>query len=244
MHEPAVPLHQGPWSLLRRVSGHHPEVMGTEKAAGTRLPLAEAKAVAHAQDGKADDLLLSIVTGGLRALLIERGEPVDGLKLLTSVPVSIRHDLKLGNEVGIIIVPLPIGNPDPDSQLQAIVQATGAAKRGQSAAASMMGWSLIARMGLTRLFSRRQRFINVLITNVAGPPKPVYVLGAGLLDVIPVTPIAGDCTLGFAALSDDGCLAITVVADAGHCPDLDVVAQGMQDSWAALEQTVPGAVAP
>ncbi len=35
-----------------------------------------------------------------------------------------------------------------------------------------------------------------------------------------------------------------VVADAGHCPGLDVVVQGLHDSWAALEQTVPGAVAP
>jgi len=66
---------------------------------------------------------------------------------------------------------------------------------------------------------------------------PVYVLGARLLDVIPVVPIAGNCTLGFAALSYNGCLAITAVADAGHVPDLDVVGQGIEDSWAALKQT-------
>jgi len=202
-----------------------------------RIPLDEAKAVAHAHGSRVNDLLLSLAAGGLRALLLKRAESIDGLKLLTSVPVSMRHDAKLGNEVGVIIVPLAIEAADPAARLEAVLRATKAAKHAQNAAAGMMAWSLMARMGMARLLTRRQRFVNLFITNVAGPPMPVYVLGARLLDVIPVVPIAGNCTLGFAALSYNGCLAITAVADAGHVPDLDVVGQGIEDSWAALKQT-------
>jgi diacylglycerol O-acyltransferase / wax synthase len=206
-----------------------------------RIPVDEAKTVAHASAGKVNDLLLALVAGGLRSLLLQRGESIDGLKLLTSVPVSMRHDSELGNEVGAIIVPLPIDAADASDRLEAIVSATEAAKRAQSPAAGVMAFSLMARLGLARLLSRHQRFVNLFITNVAGPPMPVYVLNGRLLDVIPVTPIAGNCTLGFGALSYDGCLTITAVADADQVPDLDVVIQGMHACWTALRSRRPAA---
>jgi hypothetical protein len=48
-------------------------------------------------------------------------------------------------------------------------------------------------------------------------------------------PIAGNCTLGFGALSYNGCLAITAVADADQVSDLDEVIRGMDRSWSALK---------
>jgi WS/DGAT/MGAT family acyltransferase len=200
-----------------------------------RIPLEEAKAVAHSYGGKVNDLLLAMVAGGLRALLLERGESIEGLKLMTSVPVSMRHDAKLGNEVGVITVPLVIDAPDPAAQLEGIVRATHAAKKGQSVAAGTMAFSQMARFGLARILSRRQRYVNLFITNVAGPPMPVHLLGGRLLEVIPVVPIAGNCTLGFGALSYNGRLAITAVADADQVSDLDEVIRGMDRSWSALK---------
>lgn len=213
------------------------------RLAVVRIPLDAAKAVAHAHGGKVNDLVLALVAGGLRALLLERGEPTDGLELLASVPVSLRHDSKMGNEVGAIIVPLAINATNADARLDAVVGATAMAKRLQSAATGTMVWSLLARTGLIRVLSRRQRYVNLFVTNVAGPPMPVDVLNAPLLDVIPVTPIAGNCTLSFAALSYNGCLAITAVADADRVPDLDTVIQGMQSGWVALQDELPLAVA-
>ncbi len=63
-------------------------------------------------------------------------------------------------------------------------------------------------------------------------------VGNPIVTVILRSPIPGKCTLGFGALSYNGCLAITAGAHAGHVPDLDVVVQGMPDSWGALEQAV------
>jgi diacylglycerol O-acyltransferase / wax synthase len=208
------------------------------RLAAIRIPLDEAKAVGHAYGGKVNDLLLAVVAGGLRALLLTRGESIEGLTLMTSVPVSMRHDSKLGNEVGVITVPLAIDAADPGAQLEGIVRATHAAKKGQSAATGTMAFSQMARFGLARVLSRRQRYVNLFITNVAGPPMSVHVLGGRLLDVIPVVPIAGNCTLGFGALSYNGCLAITAVADADRVSDLDEVIRGMDRSWSALKRGV------
>jgi diacylglycerol O-acyltransferase / wax synthase len=221
-----------------RCSINHP-IGPHRRLAVMRIPLDEAKVVAHAHAGRVNDLLLTLVAGGLRALLLKRCEPIEGLTLLTSVPVSMRRDSKLGNEVGVIIVPLAIDAPDDTDRLEAVIAATVAAKHAQRAAEGMMGFSLMAKLGLARLLSRRQRFVNLFITNVAGPPIPVDVLSGRLLDVIPVMPIAGNCTLGFGALSYDGCLAITAVADADQVPDLDVVIEGMHRSWAALKRVGP-----
>ncbi|HYM50503.1 MAG TPA: wax ester/triacylglycerol synthase family O-acyltransferase [Candidatus Limnocylindrales bacterium] len=212
------------------------------RLAVVRIPLDEAKAVAHVHGGTVNDVLLSIVAGGLRSLLLGRSETVEGVALLASVPVSIRHDAKLGNEVGLRIVPLPLGEAEPAARLWAVVQASTRAKHSQSAAAGMVGWSMVARVGLARWVSRHQRFVNVFVTNVAGPPMPVCVLGARLLDVIPVVPIAGNCPLAFAALSYHGVLAITVTADAGRLPDLDVAIQGLERSWLAMRGEKPVAV--
>jgi diacylglycerol O-acyltransferase len=212
------------------------------RLAVVRIPLDAAKAVAHAHGGKVNDLVLALVAGGLRALLLKRGEPIHGVELLASVPVSLRHDSRMGNEVGAIIVRLAIDAVDADARLDAVVRAAAMAKRVQSAATGTLVWSLLARTGLIRMLSRRQRFVNLFVTNVAGPPSPVDVLGARLLDVIPITLIAGNCTLSFAALSYNGCLAITAVADADLVPDLDTAVQGMQSNWVALKEELPLAV--
>jgi diacylglycerol O-acyltransferase / wax synthase len=226
---------RAPRCSINRPIGPH------RRLAVIRIPLDEAKNAAHAHGGRVNDLLLALVAGGLRALLLNRGERIDGLELLTSVPVSMRHDTNLGNEVGAIIVPLRIDAADASDRLEAVVSATAAAKRAQSAAAGAMAFSLTARLGLARLLSRHQRFVNLFITNVAGPPMPVDVLNGRLLDVIPVTPIAGNCTLGFGALSYNGCVTITAVADADQVPDLDAVIEGMRVSWAALKTRGSGA---
>ncbi len=217
-------------------------VGGERRLAVSRFPLDEIKAIAHAHGGKVNDVFLTLVTGGLRALLIDRGEPVGEGSLLVSVPVSLRHDNGLGNEVGMIIVSLPTGEPDAGAQLDRIVDATRRAKREQVPAVGTVLASLTARMGLFQAISRHQRFVNLFVTNVAGPPMPVYVLGARLLDVVPVTSLAGNCPLGFAALSYDGWLAVTIIADADHVPNLEAVRQGVRSGWAALTRPVRSAV--
>ena len=118
-------------SVLRRPVG------GRRRLTVVRAQLTVVKDVAHAQGATVNDLLLAAVTGGLRALLVARGTPTDGLTLYASVPVALRagaDTAALGNQVGLMIVPLPVGEPDPVQRLRHITRATTAAQASAGAA--------------------------------------------------------------------------------------------------------------
>jgi hypothetical protein len=95
-----------------------------------------------------------------------------------------------------------------------------------------MNW--IAAVGLSRTFVERQRMINFIVTNVPGPPVPLYVIGARIDDVVPLVGTAGNVTLVFAALSYCGRINLVVNADAASCPDIDVLADGMKETYEDL----------
>ena len=71
-----------------------------------------------------------------------------------------------------------------------------------------------------------QHFMNLSVTNVPGPPRPLYLAGAELLEVFPVIPISVNLTLGVGALSYNGQFNITAVADRDACPDVSIRDRG------------------
>jgi hypothetical protein len=74
----------------------------------------------------------------------------------------------------------------------------------------------------------RQRLMNVTVTNVPGPPVPLYLAGAPLLELFPVVSLVANITLAVAVLSYAGQLNITAVADQDGCSDVEVFAQGVR----------------
>jgi hypothetical protein len=76
--------------------------------------------------------------------------------------------------------------------------------------------------------------INFFVTNVPGPRAPLFVLGARIEDVMPITLLAGNVTLVFAALSYCERLNLLVAADATACPDIDTLVSGMTKAWLEL----------
>ena len=99
--------------------------LGTHKVAAWAepLPLAEARAVAHAVGCKINDVLMSAVAGALGRYLREQGEDTDGLVLRAAVPVNLRDPgtaARLGNQFGLVFLDLPVGIGDPLRRLQAV----------------------------------------------------------------------------------------------------------------------------
>ncbi len=80
-----------------------------------------------------------------------------------------------------------------------------------------------------------QHAINTYAANVPGPPVPVYLAGARLLELFPIVPILGNISIGVGALSYAEQFNITVVADRELCQDLDVFVDGARRSLAALK---------
>ena len=203
------------------------------------LDLEAAHAVAHAHHAKVNDVVLSVVSGGLRELLIARGEAVAGLELTALVPETLRAEEatgELGNAVGMLLVRLPVGEPDALGRLLRIATLSQAAKAGQDPwyISDLLG--IGAAIGVARPFMARQRMANIFVTDVPGPPVPLYLLGARIDEILPLIGPGGNVTLMFAALSYCERLNVLVTANAAAYPDLEVLVAGMTRSWEDLTE--------
>lgn len=201
-----------------------------------RLDLATMKEVAHAQGGKVNDVVLALWSGGLRALLLSRGESVAGVELTTSQPVSMRStaDATIDNQVGTVVLPLPVWEADAGRRLESIIATTKKVKARQRPAAIMGVLVGLMATPVGRYLMLHQRATNVLVTNVIGPALPVYVLGARILDILPIIDLEGNIGVTLCAFSYAGQIFLVVTADATGFPDLDVLMKGMEREWTDL----------
>ncbi len=214
-----------------------------------RTSLDDVKSAKDALGGTVNDVVLAGVAGGLRQLLISRGEPVDGVRLRAMCPVSVRDDserMKLGNRVSAMFVALPVGEEDPLLRLRAVQDATKEMKdRKQAVGAEfLVGMTEYAPQTLLTLAARlahRQRFANLVITNVPGPQQPLYVMGAEMLEAFPVVPLIRNTSVGIAILSYNGQLNLGLNADRDTCPDVDILADAMEKSFAELRHLADSA---
>jgi diacylglycerol O-acyltransferase / wax synthase len=207
------------------------------------------KRVRKAHGGTVNDVVLATVAGALRIWLLTRGEsvtPVTSARAM--VPVSVRTDDQggsLGNRVSAIFVDLPVGEPSPLVRLHQVSYAMKAHKEsGQSVAAdaivALSGFapptihSAAAR--LASGFSRR--LFNVVVTNVPGPQFPLYAAGAPMLECYPVVPLSKGQAVSVGLTSYDGGVYYGLNADRDAMPDVDVLAQCIEESLAELVGTV------
>jgi WS/DGAT/MGAT family acyltransferase len=197
-----------------------------------RADLEQAKQVAHAHHATVNDVVLCAIAGGARALLAGRGELQRPLVLKISVAASVRASSsasQAGNLVGILLVPVPVGEEDPIRRLEQIARATAERKRlppYQPAARFLQRW-MIRTMN-------RQRRINLLMSNLPGPPQALYFAGAKILEVFQIGVVQGNVAVQVGALSYAGQLNVDIVADANLVPDLTVFANGMTEDLERL----------
>lgn len=211
-----------PTSLPRRLGPRR-------RLAAVRMPLADVRAAGHAADATVNDVVLAAVAAGLRARFTARGEPVDGLALPVSMPVARGG----GRPGGMVLVSLPVGEPDPVRRLAAITAATTRAKAqlraGEGDLFDVGRLPVpVARLAVRWMRDRAARYVSLFVTDVPGPPQPLWLAGARMLDAVPVAPLSADVPLGVAVLSYAGTLAVAVNADA-HVDDLDVLVRGIAD---------------
>jgi hypothetical protein len=87
---------------------------------------------------------------------------------------------------------------------------------------------------MAKYLTAHQQSVNVRASNVIGPPVPVYVLGARILDVLPITRLFGNVGLTLLAFSYAGHISLVVTADVSAFPDLGVLMAGMEQGWHEL----------
>lgn len=210
-----------------------------------RLDLAQQ--IAHVQHAKVNDVILAAVAGGLRRLLASRGEDIDGLVQRAMVTISQRQEgpaQTKGNKPGWMMVPLPVGESDPVRRLELIAAETAARKHEARPEAGSGIFRFVAGQRAWYRMFPRQRSVNLVVSNVPGPPVPLYLAGARLLETFPLMPPMGNLTLVVAALSYAGQLNVTAAADRDSCSDLEIFTQGVHDTLDALARSLATAIPP
>ena len=204
--------------------------------------LRQFKAIKDALGGTVNDVVLTAVTGALRAHMEANGHTVDGVELKAMVPMSIRAEAErgaLGNRVTAMYAPLPVYAADPVERFGIVHEAMkGLKESGQAVGAELLtqitGFAPPTVLSQASRLQSQQRVFNVVVTNVPGPQFPLYMLGRRLLRIYPQVPLVRNTALGIAIMSYDGTLNFGLLGDYDALPDLDALAAALRDAIAEL----------
>ncbi|HEX6391223.1 MAG TPA: WS/DGAT domain-containing protein, partial [Solirubrobacteraceae bacterium] len=203
-----------------------------------RSELTDFKRIKNAFGGTVNDVVLTVVAGGLRRWLISRGARVEGLELRALVPVSIRAAGErgdMGNRLAAMRAPLPVYVDDPVARLQVVRQAMDGLKESKQAVGAevLSGVQNLAPPTVLAQASRinfSTRLFNLLVTNVPGPQFPLYALGRQLLDLFPVAFLPRDHALAVAVISYNGGMDFGLLGDYDAMPDLEALGGMIEDA--------------
>jgi diacylglycerol O-acyltransferase / wax synthase len=229
-------LNPAPSSPYNRQIGPH------RRFTWVRADLNDLKAIKDELGGTVNDVVLATVAGALGKHLRRRGQNTDGLELKAMIPVSVRQDVErggLGNRVAAMMAPLPVWCQEPVARLDIVREELSHLKSGGQAVGAQVltelsGFAPPTIMGQASRLMSRQRFFNLVVTNVPGPQFPLYLLGRRMLDPFPMVPLASGQAVGVALLSYDGRINFGLVGDFDLMWDLDDLAVDLKDSLAEL----------
>jgi diacylglycerol O-acyltransferase len=215
-----------------------------------RASLDDVRSIRRELGGTVNDVVLAAVTSGFRDLILARDEVPDEVALRTLIPVSVRAETDHGvydNRVSAIFFDLPVQLADSLERLTAVREEMARLKQSHEADA---GQALTALAGAVppaltaralRLMARMpQRNMNTVVTNVPGPPIPLYAAGREMLEYLPFVPLGPGVRIGVAILSYNGTLGFGITGDFDTAPDVDVIATGVEAAIATLLEVAGG----
>ena len=193
---PSMPFQAPRTSFNAELSRHR-------RFAFTSVQLDDVREIKDAFGVKVNDVVLALCAGSLRRYL-EKGGELPDVPLIAQVPVSLRvegEETGVGTKVGAMFASLATHFDDPVERLLAIHESTQSAKEMQQALAAdkIMGLTELAAPGLINLAARMYTLagldsltppiMNLIISNVPGPPFPLYTAGARIEAVYPMGPL-------------------------------------------------------
>jgi len=218
------------------------------------LPIEEMKAVGKAFGGTLNDVAVTIVDAALNRYLQGLGTP-PSKPLVAMCPLSLREagDTEAATKVSALFVPLGKRNAAIGRRMQQVMAAIGSAKnelRGMSKDAAMLyailAFGLSEAAGATRADAVTRPLANFVLSNVPGPRTDLYLRGAKMLGIYPISALGGGMGLNATLLSYSNSMDFGFVANGASMPDLDDLARYTRDAFeelrkeAAKRAVVPG----
>jgi len=227
------------------------ELSQQRRVVGVETALADYRTIRAAHGGTINDVILTTLTGALRAWLMTRSESMGGLRQIQAVvPVSvIDHELEatsLGSQIAPHFVTLPIAESSPVVRLHQVSYSFQAHKEtGRAVAANRLAG--IAGFAPTtfhavgaRVAAEANRDFQICITNVPGPQSPLYAAGAQMVRTFPILPLLPRQALAIGVTSYDGRVFYGITADRDLVPDSDVLGQCVTEALTELLDTATG----
>ena len=216
---------------------------------GRSVPLADIKMIRQAVPGaKVNDVFLTIVGGAMRKYLLSKDDLPD--KTLTAMaPISVRGSAEkgdMGNQVAAMIAPLGTHLADPLERLayvnsqtvnsKAMTDAIGARNMTEMSKVSpalfmALGAQLYTRLGLA---DRVNPPFTTVVTNVPGPPVPIYSTGARLESMMGLVCLTDGMGLGHVVQSYVKEASIAFTACRKLMPDPEFYAGCIEESFTEL----------
>jgi diacylglycerol O-acyltransferase len=214
------------------------QLSSLRRLAWVQRPLEDLRTIKRAYGTTINDVILAAVAGGIRAYMLRRGEQPSELKVM--VPVNVRSPGDgLGNHISFVFAKLPCGDPDPMGRLYQVHASMTRCKREGEPEGSDLVLKAASRtpgtvqQALSRLFASPRAF-NLVVSNIPGPPAPMYMLGHKLDAVYPMVPLADHHAVSVGMLTVDDRACFGVYADREALPDVHVLAQDIDDAVTEL----------
>ncbi len=206
------------------------------------LSLDDVKFVRKAFDVKVNDVMVAVVGGALRRYLITQ-DALPAEPLIAGMPFSTRDpgDTEFTNKISSAFVSLATNLEDPAERLMEVYRSTQAAKVLQTALRARQVQSIgetappmlinLASRTLWRngIDTRIPMAANTVVSNVPGPPFPLYTAGARVVGIYPTAPIMLGMGLNVTLIS------YVDKVDVGFHADAELV----RDPWALIEGLAP-----
>ncbi len=204
------------------------------------LPMREVKELGRAHEATINDMVLMLCSSALRRYYGKRRN-LPRKSLIAAVPISLREkgDTTSDNQASMSLVSLGTHIADPRKRLDHVKAATAAMKATMGSVKSIlptdfpsmgMPWLIeaaTALYGKAKVADRIPQMANVVISNVPGPPVPLYMAGAQMMTNYPTSIIAHGMGLNITVQSYDRSLDFGLMADAAAMPDVRELAEAI-----------------
>lgn len=224
------------------------------------IPLAETKAMGKAVGGSFNDMVLWICSTALRNYLTQH-HSLPKKSLVAAMPVSLREAgandaSNLGNQVSMSLVELGTHLAHPLKRMNAIMASTAKVKTSMQSLKGLLPTdypSLLApwlvggaakmalnAYGKSGMASRLPMVANLAISNVPGPPVPLYLAGARFLTFHPLSIILHGLALNITIQTYAGHVDFGIIADKKALPHAKDLAKAIEDAFTEAQSLMAG----
>jgi diacylglycerol O-acyltransferase len=251
-------------TVAQALAGRRPKRLGPvarplsqhRRVVTVETSLGDYRRIRDTHGGTVNDVIMTTITGALRAWLMTRAESLGGLRELRAVvPVSVIDEeleaTSLGTQIAAHFVQLPIGEASPLVRLHQVTYSFQAhAETGRSVAANRLAGiagfapTTFHAIGSRVAVDELRRGYDLSVTNVPGPQSSLFAAGARMVATYPVPPLLEGHPLAIGVTSYDGRVFYGVTADRDALPDADLLGACITEALDELLATTTAVRAP